>query len=120
MRVIGSNIVLMPGDIFFGGSHIRVRTLLGSCVAIVVWHPQRKIDGMCHYVLPDRKAVAGRPLDGRYANEVMEIFLREMKMRGTRPGDHQTRFFGAANMFAEYTGSCVDSGDIQHGMCEGR
>lgn len=62
------------GRYIFGDSHTRVRTLLGSCVAIVVWHPQRKIGGMCHYVLPNRKAVAGRPLDGRYANEAMEIF----------------------------------------------
>lgn len=43
---------LNPGEIFFGGSGFRVRTLLGSCVSIVLWHPNRHLGGMCHYLLP--------------------------------------------------------------------
>ena len=45
---------LMPGDFVFGNSELKLKTLLGSCVAITLWHPDKKIGGMCHYMLPGR------------------------------------------------------------------
>ena len=47
----GRNIVdvfLQPGDIHFGGADTRIRTVLGTCVAISLWHPVRQIGGMSH------------------------------------------------------------------------
>lgn len=55
----GLDIFLQPGEWYFGEGNTRVRTTLGSCVAIVLWHPVRRIGGMCHYMLPSR----GRPSD---------------------------------------------------------
>jgi hypothetical protein len=33
------DIFLMPGDVFVGDEQYRVRTLLGSCVSVTLWHP---------------------------------------------------------------------------------
>lgn len=38
--------VLAPGDVVFETRPVRLRTLLGSCVAITFWHPHRRIGGM--------------------------------------------------------------------------
>ncbi|OXS16719.1 chemotaxis protein CheD [Zobellella denitrificans] len=35
-------VLLQPGQFHFGGPATRVRTLLGSCVAMVLWHPRRQ------------------------------------------------------------------------------
>ena len=60
-------VFLNPGDFHFAGGHTRIRTLLGSCVSIALWHPERKLGGMCHFILPERgQPAAGQELDGRY------------------------------------------------------
>ena len=48
------DVLLGPGDLYFGDRHTRIRTLLGSCVAITLWHPVALIGGMCHYMMPTR------------------------------------------------------------------
>jgi len=51
-------VVLGPGDLYFGDRRTRIRTLLGSCVAVTLWHPKAQIGGMCHYMMPP---VAAKP-----------------------------------------------------------
>lgn len=98
--------VLMPGEYQFSVQPLRIQTLLGSCVAMVFWHPQKRIGGMCHYVLPTRRICMGN--DGRYADEFMHILLKEIKQHGTSPPEYQVRLFGAANMFRQLKTTCAD------------
>ena len=94
-------IFLQPGEFYFGENNTRIRTLLGSCVAVTLWHPGRHIGGMCHYMLPERPSSgAGAPLDGRYADEAIQLFLRELRASRTRPAEYQEKLFGGGNMFA--------------------
>ena len=112
-------IYLQPGEFYFGDEKTRIRTLLGSCVAITVWHPALNIGGMCHYMLPQdkRKETAavrsgGLPerrnkpassmgLDGRYAEDAMQMFLREIHLARTLPADYQVKLFGGGKMFKD-------------------
>lgn len=41
----------MAGDIYIGLSPERLKTTLGSCIALTAWHPVLKVGGMCHYLL---------------------------------------------------------------------
>ncbi len=64
---------LNPGEFFFCESNCQIHTLLGSCIAITLWHPILKIGGMCHFVLPGRRSPAGvlradSKLKGRYSD----------------------------------------------------
>lgn len=93
------DIFLQPGEFYFGDQDTRIRTILGSCVSITMWHPRRRIGGMCHYMLPSRGAKAGKQLDGRYADEALQLFLREIRAAGTRPEEYQVKLFGGGNMF---------------------
>ncbi len=99
-------IVLLPGDFHFGDANTRIRTLLGSCVSIIMWHPQKRIGGMCHYMLPSRN-VRQADLDGRYADEAMEMFMREIRKSGTHPLEYKVKAFGGGNMFPDIARNCA-------------
>ena len=47
-------IFLNPGEYAFGTELDRIRTILGSCVAVTFWHPGLRLGAMCHYLLPAR------------------------------------------------------------------
>lgn len=97
----GMDVYLNPGDFFFGGQQARIRTVLGSCVAITMWHRQRRIGGMCHYMLPERgRHGASNGLDGRYAEDALALFLCEIEHAGTRAADYEVKLFGGGRMFA--------------------
>jgi chemotaxis protein CheD len=100
--IAGTEVLLQPGEFYFGGAATRIRTLLGSCVAITMWHPARKIGGMCHYMLPSRQTPS-RPLDGKYADEAMALFMLEVARHHTRPEEYQVKLFGGGTMFPGYS-----------------
>ena len=92
------DITLAPGDFFFGGGYRRIHTLLGSCVAITLWHPQKHIGGMCHYLLPTRGSNR-TATSGHYADETLEMFLDEIRRARTTPSEYEVKLFGGGNMF---------------------
>lgn len=103
-------IFLQPGDFQFGEGRTRYSTLLGSCVAITLWHPRRLIGGICHFMLPSRgtRASADGILDGRYADEALALFDRAVARTATRPGDYQVRVFGGGNMLSRANDATMD------------
>lgn len=93
------DIFLRPGELYFGDQDTRIRTILGSCVAITLWNPQRRIGGMCHFMLPSRGASHGAALDGRYGDEAIHLLLREIRRTRSAPGEYEAKVFGGGNMF---------------------
>lgn len=98
-------IYLLPGGFYFGDKNTRIHTVLGSCVSITVWHPRLRIGGMSHSILPSRGKpgdLAVNALDGHYADEAVELLLREIGKHHTRPGEYQVKLFGGGNMFRRH------------------
>jgi chemotaxis protein CheD len=92
-------VVLDTGGFHFGGGRTRIRTLLGSCVAITLWHPKRLVGGMCHYLLP--RVAAGTTddsVEGLYADRAMQMFMREIAKIGTTPNEYEVKVFGGGSM----------------------
>ena len=98
------DVLLHTGEFYFGGGRLRLRTLLGSCVAITVWHPGLLIGGMCHYMLPAPVILdpARMGPKGMYASGAIELFLAEMRARATVPADYVVKMFGGGNMFPDH------------------
>ena len=94
-------ITLKPGDFYFGAGATRIRTLLGSCVSITAWHPQRLIGGMCHYLLPSRNKQPDT-LEGKYADEAFELFIQQAARHKTVMSEYQIKIFGGGIMFPDY------------------
>ncbi|MEW6765119.1 MAG: chemotaxis protein CheD [Pseudomonadota bacterium] len=90
------SIYLKPGEMYFGGGAIELKTLLGSCVAITLWHPRRKVGGMCHIMLPSE--VRGM-CDGRHAPCVLEAFMDHLRRSDTVASDYVVKVFGGGRMF---------------------
>jgi chemotaxis protein CheD len=93
------DIFLQPGEFFVAQGSCRIRTLLGSCVAITLWHPGRCIGAMSHFLLATRglRPVAG--LDGRFGEDAMTLMLRELACLGVDPMQCEAKLFGGGNMF---------------------
>jgi chemotaxis protein CheD len=96
-------IFLNPGEYYFGDRDTRIRTILGSCVSITVWHPKLQIGGMCHYMLPSRHEKAMKTGDGKYADEAFGLLLEEIRRSGTDLAEYQVKMFGGGNMFVRHT-----------------
>lgn len=92
-------VYLNPGDWHFGDEDTRIKTLLGSCVSFTLWHPGKKIGGMCHYMLPSRGSKpAHDELNGKYADEALQLMVQEIEKERSRPQDYIAKVFGGGSM----------------------
>jgi chemotaxis protein CheD len=111
------DVFLQPGDLFVGDAGYRIRTLLGSCVSITLWHAASRSGGMSHFLLPTRGITGGVPgeLDGRYGDEALASMLAQLMADGVRPGACVAKIFGGGNMFPAQT----RAGAVQVGQRNG-
>ncbi len=110
------DIFLMPGDYFVGDGRYRVRTLLGSCVSITLWHPALRIGAMSHFLLPGHgRRGSDRPADkpGMYAADAMQLLMDGMAQHGVPLIQCQGKIFGGGAMFPR-SGKVKDIG-MQNG-----
>jgi chemotaxis protein CheD len=97
----GEHLVLMPGQMHFGHHPASLRTLLGSCVAVTLWHPAKRIGGMCHYLLPTRQRKAGDETDGRYGDEAIAAMVLQLRKARTEPQEYLAHLYGGADTMPE-------------------
>lgn len=93
------NVILQPGEYFVGSGKHVLRTLLGSCVSITLWHPALHVGAMSHFVLPSRGTPLATTPDGRYGDEAMRLMLCGLLRYGARPEECVAKLFGGGNMF---------------------
>jgi chemotaxis protein CheD len=96
-----ADVFLKPGE-YFVGEKGRVRTLLGSCVSITLWHPQRRLGAMSHFLLWSRRGEHAA-LDARYGVDVMTLMLQGLARLGVRGNECDAKLFGGGNMFPAQT-----------------
>jgi len=96
-------VFLQPGEFYWGDADTRIRTILGSCVAVTIWHPKKQVGGMCHIILPQRceahKSQAMAEKSAKYADEAITLMMDETTKIKVRPRDCQVKVFGGSNMF---------------------
>lgn len=114
---MNNEVFLKPGDHFVGDAAFRVRTLLGSCVSIVLWAGRRRVGAMSHFMLPGRSP-DGR-CDGRYAADALALMLAGLHARGVRVAELQAKVFGGGDMFGNTglkTGIGERNGEEAHAL----
>ena len=98
-----SEVYLLPGEYFVGDARYRIRTVLGSCVSITLWHRRLRIGAMSHFVLSEREAGAdgelAAGLSGRYGKEAMELMVAQLRERGVAVRECEAKVFGGGTMF---------------------
>ncbi len=94
---------LMPGEMFFGHHQGCIYTLLGSCVAITLWHPKTQLVGMSHYLLSQRfigNTEKAKQPEGYYASDVVAYFSLQCRRYHINPKDCVVKVFGGSSMFS--------------------
>lgn len=120
MRIEGrvvpcTELYLKPGQWHFGKSPDCIRTTLGSCIAMTVWHPHKRLGGMCHFMLSHRmNRDSATALDGRYADEAFQLMAKAALDRGILLRDCEIKLIGAADMLSgpDRSGSRVATDNI--------
>lgn len=101
--VVPLDVFLPSGQFYFGSGNVRVLTLLGTCVAISIWHPVRRIGGMCHFLLPARRpnTALDDSMPGLFAEDVMGLFGSALRASHTLPHEYVVKVAGGGNMFPD-------------------
>ncbi|MDH5378148.1 MAG: chemotaxis protein CheD [Gammaproteobacteria bacterium] len=101
MNISNGSVYLMVGDLYFGDDVDEIKTLLGSCVAITLWHPRLKHGGMSHIILPEADpSSTDDPNDTRYAGGAVHAFMKKITGFGMKPSQYQVGLYGGGRMFA--------------------
>lgn len=96
---VQSNVVeLMPGDVALGLADDQMKTLLGSCVSVILTDPRRTVGAMCHIVHVGTPNAANRhnTAYGVAAMHEMSTLLRD---KGVNPRMCEAYVYGGGNMF---------------------
>ena len=93
---VSDSLYLLPGALYIGNEVNEVKTLLGSCVAVTLWHPADKICAMTHIVLPASSQDVHSP---KYATGAIHHLLQAMSRYGYQPKDFKTGIYGGGRMF---------------------
>lgn len=107
----GEDLVLLPGQLHFGTQAASVRTLLGSCVAVTLWHARHRVGGMCHFLLPTRGRRAADAPDGRYGDEALATLVRCIRDVGGDPREFEAHLYGGADTLPDGVGKKFNIGE---------
>lgn len=82
---------------------IELRTFVGSCVAVCLFENETKIAAMAHIMLP-KKTNTGKQTKkdelGKYADEALDIMLKNMIEKGADQNKIQAKIAGGATIFS--------------------
>ena len=98
MRVV----YLKPCEYYYGDRPVRVITVLGSCVAVTMYHRPSGLAAICHLVAPDCTISKGCTSEctqmGRYVNCMIPAMATSFATHGIRPAELEVKLFGGASM----------------------
>jgi len=86
---------VLPGEHFVDDGEIVITTTLGSCIAVCLWDPQRRVGGMNHFMLP-----TGDGAGGCYGSFAMELLINALMRRGAARPCLTAKVFGGAAVVA--------------------
>lgn len=92
---------LMPGDVALGLAGDELKTLLGSCVAVILTDPRRTVGAMCHIVHVGRPNAANAS-NTAYGICAMEDMFSRLRNIGIAHRLCHAYVFGGGNMFPQF------------------
>ena len=88
---------VIQGDYIISENEDEVlTTVLGSCIAVCMCDPVRRIGGMNHFLLPKRDGSEGANV--RYGAYAMELLINGLLRKGADRSQLQAKMFGGASM----------------------
>jgi chemotaxis protein CheD len=98
-------IYLRPGEYYFGRRPAYIHTVLGSCVAVSIYHRHTGLAAICHAVQPDfDPAEIGNKRDiqpSRFVQWVVPAMIRAFLTRRANPAELEIKLFGGASLIGD-------------------
>ncbi len=89
-----------------GGS---LKTILGSCIGVILRDPDRRVSGLAHIMLPLRQR--DDAASGKYADSAIPALMARVLAGGGRNGSLQAFLIGGAQMFPMGNAALASIGD---------
>jgi chemotaxis protein CheD len=86
-----------------------LKTVLGSCVGVLLRDPDRKVSGLAHIMLPARRH--DDEASGKYADSAIPALLERLASSGVRLSALQALLIGGAQMFPMGNARIASIGD---------
>jgi chemotaxis protein CheD len=101
MKQLGRNtnvLIVGVGDLKIAGGEYKLRTLLGCCVGICIYHPEKKIGGLIHAMLPKAPHILNDK-KSKYVDAGIDILLKKLENEfGVEKEQLVAKIFGGAKM----------------------
>jgi chemotaxis receptor (MCP) glutamine deamidase CheD len=91
------HVTLHIGDLHVSQVPVKIKTILGSCIAACLFDPVTRIGGMNHFLLPGD--TEDPELSTRYGVNAMEVLINDMMKLGARRASIQAKIFGGGDIF---------------------
>lgn len=89
------DVYLAPGQWTVHCEDVNVKTIVGSCVAVCLWDPGRRVGGVNHYLLATPRA--GDSADARYGTIAMAGLIDAVCRAGGAPAALQAAVVGGGH-----------------------
>lgn len=86
---------------------------LGSCIALVIYQPKRRLAGMAHVLLPDSTQSAQVDAPGKFADTAVPHLLSRLVEKGADRSTLVAKMAGGAQMFQAGPGLSVGERNIE-------
>lgn len=86
------------GEYFASNQDIVIHTVLGSCVAVCLYDPEKKIGGMNHILMPSNPDINHYDASARYGINAMELLINAIMRLGGNRKKMVAKTFGGANL----------------------
>jgi chemotaxis protein CheD len=103
---------LNAGEAYFSPKPHRIATLLGSCVAVCVWDPQRRMGGMTHSLIPSiREPSIQNPLLA--TDRAIVSLIDRMVAAGSHAAHLQAKLFGGFSPLASSDSASIGADNVR-------
>lgn len=109
-----SEIRIGIGELAVSKSPRILRTLVGSCVGITLYDPQKKVGGLAHVVHPESNGRSDQP--GKYADTAICKLIKDLSQLGGEQRRLVAKYAGGAKMLHAFSSNPI--GDLNVEMIE--
>lgn len=109
---------ILPGEYYATTEDTVIVTVLGSCVAVCLRDPLKRIGGMNHFLLPSDGAssITSVSDSARYGVYAMELLINQMLKLGADRRRLEAKIFGGGNVLKGFTGFNVGERNAEFTM----
>jgi Chemotaxis protein; stimulates methylation of MCP proteins len=93
-------VTIHPGEFYATTEDTIISTVLGSCIAVGIFDPERRIGGLNHFMLPGEvgRSELIRSPNAKYGMYAMEMLINDLMKLGGRREAFKAKVFGGGSV----------------------